>query len=120
MKKSFIFIFTMCVLLLTACNGVLPAGVSQEMYDTAVYVIKTTDSYLDGEISAEEAYERIDNIAIPETNDSDEHRYDSIVDSCILCVKIDLLGLSMSSNKRITIADLKSSRNDLAKEINYR
>lgn len=65
--KRFLLIL-MCCFLLVGCGG-KPSGMSDEMYDSAIYVINVVDSYLDGQNTAEEAYTLISDLYIPDCDD---------------------------------------------------
>lgn len=113
MKKALILLI-MCVTLLTGCGG-KPSDVSQEMYDTAVYVIGATDMYLDGKATYDETYDKIESMTIPDATESE----DTSVDISILNIKTALLG-SKESIGTATISDVRDARDDLAKKINYK
>lgn len=108
-KRLFILI-VISTFFLIGCGG-KPSGISDEMYDTAVYVVDAVDLYLDGEATSEETYEKIDSLNIPESNDLS-------VETEILSVKIALFG-SRESVGTSSISDVKEARDDLANEINY-
>lgn len=112
MKRQLILIATICFILV-GCGG-KPSGISDEMYDTAVYVVDAVDLYLEGEATSEETYEKIDSLNIPESDESD----DLSVEIEILNVKTALFGLKESVGTS-SISDVKDARNDLANEINY-
>lgn len=111
--KLFVLIL-ISLFFLVGCGG-KPSGISDEMYDTAVYVVDAVDLYLDGESTSEETYEKIDSLNIPESKETD----DLSVETEILSVKIALFG-SKESVGTSGIADVKEARDDLANEINYK
>lgn len=113
-KRSFILF--MFLFLAIGCGSNKPSGLSDEMYDTAVYVVKVVDSYLDGEANLEETYNIISDLSIPEYSDIDSD--DADVYTSILNVKITLFSMDPSIGTQ-TITDLKESRNELAEKINY-
>ena len=112
MRKK-ILLISICALLLVGCGGGKPSDVSQEMYDVAVYTVKATDLYLDGEVSAEDTYDKIDSLSIPEADLISE---DFVIDSSILSLKTSLLGVDIGSHN---LSDVKAARNELADLINY-
>lgn len=112
-NKLFILILISSFLLI-GC-GEKPSGVSDEMYDTAVYVIDAIDLYLDGESTSEETYEKIDSLNIPESKESD----DLSVEMEILNIKTALFG-SKESVGTSGISDVKEARNELAETVNYK
>lgn len=116
MKKIIekILLFAVACCLLIGCGG-KPSGISDEMYDTAVYVVDAVDLYLDGESTSEETYEKIDSLNIPESKESD----DLSVETEILSVKIALFG-SKESVGTSGISDVKEARNELAETVNYK
>lgn len=113
MKKKFLIII--CFLLIVGCGG-KPAGISDEMYDTAVYVVNVVDSYLEGESELEETYDKISNLNIPEYDDIADD--DASVYISISSIKTTLFSMEPSIGTQ-TISDLKEKRNDLAEKINY-
>lgn len=61
LKKAITFIVSISMLAtLSACGESLPEGMSQELYDTGVNVLKIMDKYNDADINAEEAESRLD------------------------------------------------------------
>lgn len=113
MKKILLLIIG-CIVFLSGCGG-KPDDVSQEMYDTAIYVIGATDMYLDGESTCDEVYEKIDSLNIPEETETG----DSSVNLSILSIKIALFGSKESIGTQ-TISDVREARDKLADKINYK
>lgn len=113
MKK--IALALICCLLLTGCGG-KPTEISNEMYDTAVYVIKVVDLYMDGEAELEETYNKVDSLPVPEY--TLENPDEVSVGCAISAVRTTLFVMRMPTGSK-TISDLKEARNKLAKAINY-
>lgn len=120
MKKRKLFLFVIIVItFLTACGGGKPDDVSEEMYQNAVYAIKVVDLYLDGEATAKETYDKLDNMNLPDSDtliDKKEYADYSIWQS-IFSLKIDIFGVNLGTT---SLSDLKEDRNKLAEAINYK
>ena len=112
--KKIIFLLIACVIVLSGCGSGKLNDVSQEMYDAAVYTIKATDLYLDGESTAYETYDKIDSLII---QDSEGYDRDALVNMSILNIKLSLLGVDAGAS---SISDIKEGRSELAEEINYK
>lgn len=111
-----IFVLVMMLIFASGCNSDKPDGITDEMYDTAVYVINVVDLYIDGESELEETYDKISNMNIPEYEDISDD--DASVYISIVNIKTTLFSMSESIGTQ-TISDLKEERNELAEKINY-
>lgn len=90
MKKITVTLF-LFLTLISGCGGnEKPNGLSDEMYESAIYAIKAVDLYLDAESTIEETKEKLDSI-LPEYESIDEG--DSYVWSLINGLSIDALGI---------------------------
>lgn len=114
MKK--ILLILMMSLLLIGCGG-KPNGMSDEMYDTGIYVVDVVDRYLDGTHTLEYTYSLIDSVNVPEC--SDVLSIDWETSTHILSVKVALSGMKTYA-QTATISDLKEERNGLADILNYK
>ncbi len=117
LKKSLALITAISLLAtLTACGKgeSLPEGMSQELYDTAVNVLKIMDKYNDADIDSEEAenrldalYDKIDNMDLSGKPNKDEFWSESeralIIKTNILSYEQALSGIGSSDT--YTIAD---------------
>lgn len=103
-------------LLLIGCGG-KPSGMSDEMYDTGIYVVDVVDAYLDGTNTLEYTYDLISSVNVPECEDVWGKDWD--VSAHILYVEIALSGMKPTIQTS-TISDLKEKRNELADILNYK
>ncbi len=115
-KKDIIFfVCSMSIFLLVIVYMVsLSAGdrdvLSKEKKEDLKEVVAIVDDVLDEKISADNAYDRIDDISDHyEDEEVSTHKFSFYV----LSVKTDLLGYP----DRTTTTELRESRNDLAKEV---
>lgn len=117
--KKFFTMLIVAVFMLTSCGGGKPDDVSQEMYDYAVYAIKVTDLYLNGDCSIEETYKKLRDISLPEIefDYGRENKKDSSVNISISSLRTTALLVKLGSNN---LSDLKKDRDELAKKINYK
>lgn len=111
MKKVLIgiMVLILCVFTLGCGGNKKPDGISDDMYEKAVYAIKVVDLYLNGEATQDETYEKIKAIKIGEFEDYQES------DRSIF-TEIAILKLKNYGN----ISEIKEVRDKLAKEINYK
>lgn len=116
-KTRRFFLILLAITFLTACGGGKPDDVSDEMYQTAVYVIKVCDLYLDGEATQEETKEKIRGI---DTSDFD------ITSASTKEVEIwsGITGLHADCTKMkyggFEVSDFKEHRDKIAEAINYK
>lgn len=113
MKKMLLIL--MLSSLLIGCSG-KPNGMSDEMYDTGIYVVDAVDRYLDGTNTLEYTYSLIDSVNVPECGDV--FSIDWETSTHILSVKVALSGMKTYA-QTTTISDLKEERNGLADILNY-
>lgn len=98
MKKRIAIVATACPLLLftTACGSKIPKGMSEQTYNAGMQALEIEESYLNGEITANEAYKQLDIvydlIDTFEFDDTDESTKNHIVAVYILSFSLDLLG----------------------------
>lgn len=111
MKKVLIGIMVLmiCVFIVGCGGNKKPDGVSDDMYEKAVYAIKVVDLYLNGEATQDETYEKIKAIKIKEFKDYQEP------DRSVF-TEISILKLKNYGN----ISETKEVRDRLAKAINYK
>lgn len=116
--KKIIAILMMGIMLLYGCGGNgKPNGLSDEMYESAVYAIKAVDLYLNAESTIDDTKEKLNNILPEYENINEEYQKDSHVWNLINGLSIDTFGVHVGTQD---ISDLKKSRDELAKEINYK
>lgn len=92
MKKKIIAALLCGVFLLSGCSG-KPSGMSDEVYEIGCQALKIIEKYNAAEISADDAYDRIDKLhdnlgEIEEENPDDEHAWNISTD--LLGILIDL------------------------------
>lgn len=96
---------------LCACNLSKPEDMSDEAYNAGLKVVEITDKYLDSEITREEAYEQINEIA------------ESLPSDDIMSIESKLVGsLTKSIALQLDLEEddstILDSRNKIAKYIN--
>jgi hypothetical protein len=112
--KFLLCVLIFCVFSISCGSNKKPSGISDEVYQNAVYVVKATDLYLNGESTIEDAYKKIDSV---KDTDAEVASEDWGIEVSIQSIKARCLGVKVGSN---TLSDLKESRDELAKEINYK
>ena len=117
MKKIFFLMIALCFVLSACGNVKKPDNISQEMYDSAVYVIDVVDLYINGNETLEQTYDKLDNMNMPEADIDGEYSEDFGIHINISSIKTDLFGLRVGTT---SLSDLKEDRNELAKAINYK
>lgn len=116
-KTRRFFLILLAITFLTACGGGKPDDVSDEMYQTAVYVIKVCDLYLNGEATKEETKEKLDDIELPdievESSSSNEFSiYCGIMNLHAHCTRMKYGNFELSK--------FKEDRDKIAEAINYK
>lgn len=103
--------------MLTACGG-RPDGISDEMYNYAESVIKTTDAYLDNQLSYEEASQKIKGL---ESNAEKIYNDPNYSKNDLVYLSIAPISGNMYFEHKgtSTYAELVDLRNTLAKNIGY-
>ena len=96
MKKRIAIIAAACLLLFaTACGKKLPRGMSEKTYNAGMQALEIGDSYMNGKITADEAYTQLDTInSLLDTfefDDVDESAKNNIVSFYVTTFKLDLL-----------------------------
>lgn len=117
MNKKAIFLAMICFILV-GCGNKKPDNVSQDMYDTAIYVINVTDLYLDGEATVEETKEKLDSVNVEYNPNNDEYDGDSNIEAHIISLKSSVESVELGYGTS-TISDVKEERDELADKINY-
>lgn len=118
MKYKRIIPLLLVLCCLTACNS-RPKNLSDDMYNYAESVIRTADAYMDNQLSYDEAYEKIVKL-----DEKAEKLYKEEGDNTDNFLAQNYIGLVSSAlmlehSGTYTYADLKESRNNLAKQIGY-
>ena len=62
MKKRHVIALLFCTLMLTACGGGKPRYMDNQTYELAKRAVETMQDYLNTELSAQEAYNKMDSI----------------------------------------------------------
>lgn len=119
--KALHIILAMCAILVVALvtfwiGNKKPSAISDEAYEEAERAIKIVDRYIDGEIDVNELCEKLDGITYS-TDENEEYADDDYVGMCILGLQIDASGIKFGT---VDTGELKESRDELAKKINYR
>lgn len=111
------FVLLMCSILIgiTGC-GRKPSGISQEIYDDAIYVINVTDSFLDGSSTAGETDQKLEKIDI----DIDWESDDMPIQASITSIQSLFSSISLEYGSDPTVTEIKEARDKLADEINYK
>lgn len=107
-----------CTIMLVGCAK--PSDMSSDAYEAAKQAIEVADNYLDMEIEAEDAEQKLDRLE-SRVNDDSKYPKDSTVKIYILGLKIDMSSASLSKfssfvNKETGEIDIKikQARNELA------
>lgn len=116
--KSILLTLLLSTILCAACNS-RPKNLSDDMYNYAESVIRTADAYMDNQLSYDEAYEKIVKL-----DEKAEKLYKEEGDNTDNFLTQNYIGLVSSAlmlehSGTYTYADLKESRNNLAKQIGY-
>lgn len=95
MKKKIAIVATACLLLFTtACGSKIPDGMSEKTYNAGMQALEIEESYLNGKITSDEAYEQINIISklvdTFEFDDTDESSENHIVSFYIFKFSSDL------------------------------
>ena len=114
MKKIIATLLVMSMLM-CGCGG-KPEKISDGMYESASYVVRVVDMYLDGEATIDETYEKIDALNIVE---DEKYSADTLISAYILGIEVDVLSLKTSYGTA-DMSKLREGRDKLAKEINYK
>ena len=117
MKYKRIIPLLLALCCLTACNS-RPDGISDEMYNYAESVIKTTDAYLDNQLSYEEASQKIKGL---ESNAEKLYNDPNYSKNDLVYLSITPISGNMYFEHKgtSTYAELVDLRNTLAKIIGY-
>lgn len=114
--KGIIALILVCTLIAGCGESGKPDGVSDEMYEAAIYAIKVVDLYLDGESTIKETYDKLDSMKVPDYEMDGIYKdmsiYTSIkgLETSVMCIELGTAEIS----------DLKDDRNELAEKINYK
>jgi hypothetical protein len=121
--KRFIALLLVGVMALSLAGCGKPAGMNQEIYDYGQEAVKVTESYLNGGMAAETAYDRLDfvydkmNAVATTPKDLNARFDDDLVRSTVLILSSKFLSVlsSSDSDKDALDAEIKESLEDLKK-----
>lgn len=117
--KGIIALILVCTLIAGCGESGKPDGVSDEMYEAAVYAIKVVDLYLDGESTIDDTYNKLNSMKLTNyetllgNDDYVNYSVYVLTDSLrtdAFCIEAGTMDISV----------LKEDRNKLAEKVNYK
>lgn len=123
MKKYFL-IFVAAIIFLSGCSG--KARFREEVYEEAVSVIEVMDSYLNGELSAADADDKLSEISIVPLESDTAESVNGKLESDLLRIQVYFMDYaSFGANggdgkKNYSDTYFKELRDKVAEQINYK